>query len=168
MGVGGYPPSGALATGLGHGEQDGAVLHCFQAVAAVGHNEEVPSVALPRNVGSCQPHVAVENKNGRLPWIVVLGKPSSSDHADDRLTQHLLMTAEHCICGVATAGRPSQRDLLASESIKGDLLHVISVPGWPRTCYRPTNSGPGYEARGAEAADYEGWLVHRRRTATSW
>ena len=64
-------------------------------------------MALPRKVGSCQPHVAVQNQNGRLTWIVVLGQPSSSNHADDRLTQHLLMTAEHGVGGVTAAGRRS-------------------------------------------------------------
>ena len=64
-------------------------------------------MALPGEVGSCQPNVAVQYQNGRLTWIVVLGEPSSSDHADDRLTQHLLMTAEYGVGGVAAAGRPS-------------------------------------------------------------
>ena len=97
-------------------------------------------MAFPRKVGSRQPHVAVQHQNGRLTWIVVLGEPRSSDHADDRLTQHLLMTAEYGVGGVATAGRPSQRNLLAGESIKRNLLHVMSVPVCARTRERPTHS----------------------------
>jgi len=54
----------------------------------------------------------VQDQHRRLARILVLGKASARDHADDCLAQHLLMTAEDGVSSVSTTRGYGQLHLL--------------------------------------------------------
>src|SRR5215203_1650190 len=69
----------------------------------------------------------MQDQHRRLTWILVLGKPSARDHADEGLAHHLLMTAKDSVRGMPTTRGCGQVHLLACEGLERDFLHANSV-----------------------------------------
>src|SRR5829696_7003557 len=84
----------------------------------------------------------MKNQHRRLPRILVLGKPSARDHADEGLAHHLLMTAVDSVRRMPTTRGSGQLHLLACEGLERDLLHANSVPGRRMPGYVPGRRMP--------------------------
>ena len=83
----------ALATRLRHREQHGRVLGGLQAVRGVRDDQQVAFPALPGIGAADQADPSVQDVNGGLAGIVVLGERLPGGQRYDGLAEYVLVTA---------------------------------------------------------------------------
>src|SRR5215212_11625064 len=145
LGISGLPASpGTAESGqLGYRQEYGGIFQRLKAVAVIGHDQHVAASGIPGHAPCRESYATMQDQHRRLARILVLGKLSARDHADEGLAHHLLMTAKDSVRGMSTTRGSGQLHLLPCESLERDLLHANSVPA--RTMPRSRllgNEGP--------------------------
>ena len=98
-------------------------------MAGIRDDQQVTGAAVPRNLPCREPDPATQNLNGGFPRILMLIQGRTCGQGDDRLPQHMLMSAEHRLgaaparCGAGPLG------LLPGDRIQRELLHTSQCPG---------------------------------------
>ena len=110
---------------LGDGQQDRGVPHRLQAVRRVGDHDQVTVPAFPALVARREHHPAADHVHAGLAGARVLGQGGAGGHGDERLPEHLFVTADDGLRGTAPrrAGRSFQQ--FTRERVQGELLHQL-------------------------------------------
>src|SRR5215213_10846089 len=148
-GISGLPASPGVAESgqLGYRQEHGGIFQRLKAVAVIGHDQHVAASGIPGHAPCRESYATMQDQHRRLARILVLGKLSARDHADEGLAHHLLMTAKDSVRGMSTTRAGGQLHLLPCESLERDLLHANSVPA--RTM--PRSRLPGNERSAGSA-----------------
>jgi hypothetical protein len=87
---------------LGNRKEHGRIFQRLEAMAVIGHDQQVTASGIPRLASCCESYPPMQDQSRGLARILVLGEASAGDHADHCLPQHFFMTAEDSVCGMST------------------------------------------------------------------